>query len=229
MAKAEWCKVSPSSGNDGTTDVNISADPHTGTAQRQTTVTFSALGSAGSASCALTVSQEGKPEFVSFKDTEDVNIPYVSLSRFFTILSNAGKLTLSIKFRNGESGGIFAPYPGLAANNVNPLVRADNNETHEVTMSSDGAGTTFFNCGDVGDSTEYELSFSIPFPQNTASVVRQWQLTLSGESDSANAVLTVTQAAGNASISVEPESVEVQTDGASETVQVQSNAGWSAS
>lgn len=205
MAYASWANPSKTSGN-GNDTVSWSASAHTGREARQTTATFAA---SGVESKTLTIIQSGKTEFVSFDDsTAAVGKSGGTLT--ITGTSNSSKLTFALTGTNGI--GLVLP-SSYTANSV---------------TTNNGAAIS----GDPGAAQQY--AFSITFSniaENTSIASKVSQLTVTPNSGSSAAVTcTITQAAGDAYLTISPNTITIPAAGTpAQSVTVSSNTNWSVS
>ena len=187
------------SGND---TVAWSASERTGRTARQTTANFSA---SGVETKVLTIIQAGKSEFVTIDSAAAVSKNGGTLT--ITGRSNSSKLTFSLTGNNNI--GLVLPSSYLA-NSV-----ATNN----------GAAIV----GDPGAEQEYE--FSITFTgigENTSISSLVSQLTVTAN-NSATATCEITQAAGDAYLTISPTTINITAAGTAVSVSVSSNTSWTIS
>lgn len=206
MARAPWAIPNKESGN-GNDTVSWSASAHTGREARQTQATFAASGV--SPSPVLTIIQSGKTEFVSF-DSATAAVDKAGGTLTITGKSNSSKLTFALTGNNGI--GLILPSQ-YKANSVNT-----NNDASIV--------------GDPGASQEY--AFEITFtniPENTTIESLVSQLTVTPNSgSSAAATCTITQAAGDAYLTISPATITIPAAGTpAQSVAVSSNTNWTIS
>lgn len=205
MAYASWANPNKTSGN-GNDTVSWSASAHTGREARQTTATFAA---SGVESKTLTIIQSGKTEFVSFNDaTAAVDKAGGTLT--ITGTSNSSKLTFALTGTNGIGLTLPASY---TANSVS---------------TNNGSAIT----GDPGASQQY--AFSITFSniaENTSISSLTSQLTVTPNSGSSAAVTcTITQAAGDAYLTISTNTITIPAAGTpAQSVTVSSNTNWTIS
>lgn len=197
MAKANWVKVSPSSGS-GNATVNVSSTAeHTGRVVRTTILTWKAT---NVADIQRTVNQAGKPEYVDIADAASAD----KAGKIVTIAgkSNSQKLTFAL-----GTGDLSVTLPSTyTANSVS---------------TNNGAAIS----GDPGASVEYNFSISITVPANntTSAMSRQIIVTDSaGHQD----VCTLTSAAGDAYLTVQAGDIELDYKGTAVAVSVESNTNW---
>lgn len=205
MAYASWANPNKTSGN-GNDTVSWSATAHTGREARQTTATFAA---SGVESKTLTIIQSGKTEFVSF-DSATAAIDKTGGTLTITGTSNSSKLTFALTGTNGI--GLVLP-SSYTANSVS---------------TNNGTAIT----GDPGASQQY--TFSITFSsiaENTTIASKVSQLTVTPNSGSSAAVTcTITQAAGDAYLTISPNTITIPAAGTpAQSVAVSSNTNWSIS
>lgn len=205
MAYANWANPSKTQGN-GNDTVSWSASAHTGREARQTTATFAA---SGVESKTLTIIQSGKPEFVSFDDAT-ASVDKAGGTLTITGKSNSSKLTFALTGQNGIGLTLPATYK---ANSVN---------------TNNGAAIS----GDPGAAQEYV--FSITFTginENTSISELVSQLTVTPNSGSSAAVTcTITQAAGDAYLTISPSTITIPAAGTpAQSVTVSSNTNWTIS
>lgn len=205
MAYASWANPNKTSGN-GNDTVSWSATAHTGREARQTTATFAA---SGVESKTLTIIQSGKTEFVSF-DSATAAVDKTGGTLTITGTSNSSKLTFALTGTNGIGLTLPSTY---TANSVN---------------TNNGTAIT----GDPGASQQY--TFSITFTgidENTTISSKVSQLTVTPNSGSSAAVTcTITQAAGDAYLTISPTTITIPAAGTpAQSVTVTSNTNWTIS
>ena len=205
MAYASWANPNKTSGN-GNDTVSWSASAHTGREARQTTANFAA---SGVESKTLTIIQSGKTEFVSF-DSATAAVDKTGGTLTITGTSNSSKLTFALTGTNGI--GLVLP-SSYTANSVN---------------TNNGTAIT----GDPGASQQY--TFSITFSdidENTTISSKTSQLTVTPNSGSSAAqTCTITQAAGDAYLTISPTTVTIPAAGTpAQSVTVSSNTNWTIS
>ena len=204
MAYASWLVPSKTSGS-GNDTVNVTAGTdNTGRNARSTNMTFKA---ANCEDVVRAVTQAGKPEFVSIESAKSVDKAGVA-TLTITGTSNSSKLTFSLA--SGGSLPLTLP-SGYTANSV-----ATNN----------GASIS----GDPGATQEFP--FSIAFSNVSANPTIQARSVQLIVTDNAGntATCTITQAAGDATLSVSPSSVQLDWNAASAqtsaSFSVTSNTNW---
>jgi hypothetical protein len=204
MAYAQWLVPSKTSGS-GNDTVNVTAGAdNTGRNSRQTTVTFKA---ANCQDVERTVIQAGKPEFVTIESAKSVD--------------KAGVATLTITGTTNSSKLTFA----LASGGSLPLTLPSSYNANSVSTDN-GAAIS----GDPGASAEFP--FSIAFTSISANptiAARSVQLIVTDNAGN-TATCTITQAAGDATLSVSPASVQLDWNAAtaetSASFTVTSNTNW---
>lgn len=197
MAKANWVKVTPSSGS-GNATVNVSSTAeHTGRVVRTAILTWKAT---NVADIQRTVNQAGKPEYVDIADAASAD----KAGKIVTIAgkSNSQKLTFSL-----GTGNLSVTLPSTYTANSESI--------------SNGVAIS----GDPGASAEYNFSITITVPANntTSAMSRQIIVTDSaGHQD----VCTLTSAAGDAYLTVQAGNIELDYTGQAVAVSVESNTDW---
>lgn len=205
MARSPWAIPNKESGN-GNDTVSWSAAPHTGREARQTNATFAA---SGVESKILTIIQSGKTEFVSF-DSVTAAVDKNGGTLTITGKSNSSKLTFALTGSNGI--GLVLPSQ-YKANSVN---------------TNNGASIV----GDPGATQEYAFEITFPnIPENTTIESLVSQLTVTPNSGSAAAATcTITQAAGDAYLTISPNTITIPAAGTpAQSVTVSSNTNWTIS
>lgn len=204
MAYAQWLVPSKTqgSGND-TVNVTAGAD-NTGRNPRSTNMTFKA---AGVADVVRQVTQAGKPEFVTIESAKSVGKDGVTMLTV-TGVSNSSKLTFAL-----ASGGSL------------PLTLPSKYTANSL-QTDNGAAIS----GDPGATAEFP--FSIAFAnvaENPTINARTVQLVVTDNAGN-TATCTITQAAGDATLSVTPASVQLDwnaaTAGTSASFTVTSSTNW---
>lgn len=201
MAYASWVSPNKQSGN-GNDTVSWTGQAHTGRSARSTTATFSASGVTPKV---LTINQAGKAEFVEMDDTAAV----AKTGGTITIsgISNSSKLTFSLTGTNGI--GLVLP-SSYTANSISV---------------NNGAAIT----GDPGASQQY--AFSITFANigaNPSTEALTSQLTVTDNAGHTDTCI-ITQAAGDAYLTISPTTINLTAEGNAVSVSVSSNTDWSIS
>lgn len=204
MAYASWLIPSKTqgSGND-TVNVTAGAD-NTGRNARSTNMTFKA---ANCEDVVRAVTQAGKPEFVTIESAKSVDKAGVQ-TLTITGTSNSSKLTFSL-----ASGGTLE-------------LTLPSSYTANSISTNNGAAIS----GDPGATQEF--AFSIAFTSigaNPTITARSAQLIVTDNAGN-TATCSITQAAGDATLSVSPASVQLDwnaaTEGTSASFSVTSNTNW---
>lgn len=200
MAKANWLKVNPSQGS-GNATVNVSSTAdHTGRKARTTTLTWKA---ANVQDIVRNVSQAGKPE----KDALvfDTAASADKVGKIVTIsgVSNSAKLTFS--FGSGDLTDITLPAT-YTANSVS---------------TTNGAAIS----GDPGAAAEYNFSIAITVPANNEITAKSRQVIVEDEGGN-RAICTLTSAAGDAYVTVQEGTIELDYKGTPVPWTVESNTTW---
>ena len=201
MAYASWVTPNKVSGN-GNDTVSWTGSAHTGRSSRTTTATFSASGVEAKT---LTIIQAGKAEFVAMDDT--ASVAKAGGTATISGTSNSSKLTFTLTGTNGI--GLVLP-ANYTANSVS---------------TANGAAIA----GDPGATQQY--TFSITFtniPENTSIAALVSQLTVTDNNGNTD-TCTITQAAGDAYLTISPTTINLTAAGTAESVSVSSNTSWSIS
>ena len=204
MAYASWLIPSKTQGS-GTDTVHVTAGAdNTGRNARSTNMTFKA---ANCEDVVRAVTQAGKPEFVTIESAKSVDKAGVQ-TLTITGTSNSSKLTFSL-----ASGGTLA-------------LTLPSSYTANSVSTNNGAAIS----GDPGATQEF--AFSIAFTSigaNPTITARSAQLIVTDNAGN-TATCTITQAAGDATLSVSPASVQIDwnaaTEGTSASFSVTSNTNW---
>lgn len=207
MGYANWLIPSKTQGS-GNDTVNVTAGSNnTGRSARSTNITFTA---SGVGDVVRQVIQAGKTEFVTMESAKSVSKSGVQ-TLTITGTSNSSKLTFSI-----SSGATL------------PLVLP---QTYTANSVSTENGVAIV--GDPGQSAEF--AFSIAFsdiPENLTVDQLTAQLVVTDNAGN-EAICTITQAQGDSTLSVAPESVQLDwdafTEGTSASFTVTSNTNWTVS
>lgn len=200
MAYASWAHPNKTQGN-GNDSVSWTGSPHTGRNQRSTSAVFAA---AGVDSKTLVINQAGKTEFVDIDDTASINKTGGTSTIGGT--SNSSKLTFS-----------------LANNNIGLTLPNSYNAGGASTVN--GAAIA----GDPGASSQF--NFSIQFSNIAANPTvspRTTQLVVTDAAGHTDTCL-ITQAAGEAYLTISPTTIDLNADGTAQSVDVSSNTSWNIS
>ena len=198
MSKANWVKVNPASGS-GDATVNVSStNEHTGRKARTSTLTWKA---ANVQDVVRNVSQAGKPEYVDIADAASAD----KAGKVVTIsgVSNSAKLTFS--FGTGDLTNITLP----------------NTYTANSVSTSNGAAIS----GDPGALAEYNFSITINVPANNDITAKSRQIIVTDEAGNRD-VCTLTSAAGDAYVTVQSGTIELDYLGTPVPWTVESNTSW---
>lgn len=197
MAKANWLKVNPSSGS-GDATVNVSSTaPHTGRIARTTTLTWKA---ANVTNITRNVSQAGKPEYADIADAASAD----KAGKVVTIsgVSNSAMLTFTL-----GTGDLSVKLPATyTANSVS---------------TNNGAAIS----GDPGASAEYNFSIAISVPANTTTSAKTRQIIVEDGAGNRDICL-LTSAAGDAYVTVQSGTIELDYLGTPVPWTVESNTSW---
>ncbi len=202
MAYASWVSPNKTTGS-GNDTVAWTGTTHTGRSSRTTTATFSA---SGVESKTLTIIQAGASENVSF-DNATASVSKTGGTLTITGKSNSSKLTFSL----------------TGSNNIG-LVLPGSYTANSVTTNNGTAIT-----GDPGATQQY--AFSITFTgidENTSISSLTSQLTVTANG-SQTATCDITQAAGDAYLTISPTTINLTATGTAVNVTVTSNTSWSIS
>lgn len=201
MAYASWVTPDKVSGN-GNDSVAWTGSVHTGRSSRTTTATFAA---SGVESKTLTIIQAGATEFVTIDATAAIDKTGGTLTIHGT--SNSSKLTFSLTGANGIGLVLPSSYKAASINTNN------------------GAAIT----GDPGAAQQY--AFEITFTgiaENTSVSSLTSQLTVKTNNNQ-SAVCDITQAAGDAYLTISPTTINLTAAGTAVSVAVSSNTSWTIS
>jgi hypothetical protein len=204
MAYASWLIPSKTQGS-GNDTVNVTAGTdNTGRNARSTNMTFKA---ANCEDVVRAVTQAGKPEFVTIESAKSVDKAGVQ-TLTITGTSNSSKLTFSL-----ASGGTLE-------------LTLPSSYTANSVATDNGAAIS----GDPGATQEF--AFSIAFTSigaNPTITARSAQLIVTDNAGN-TATCTISQAAGDATLSVSPASVQLDWNAATESTSasfsVESNTNW---
>lgn len=202
MAKPSWLNVTPQSGS-GNDTISNSASEHTGRVARTGTVTVTGVGVSKPATYQVT--QSPKAEFANFDNGSEMSAPKGGGAVTVTGKSNSQKLTFKW---SGSVLDVTIP------------------ETYTANGSSANNGQNID--GDPGATAEFAFSLALTFPANTE--VEEVQRILIVEANGGQSKqITIKQAAGDATLTVDPTEITIPQDGSAQTVQVTSNTTWTVS
>lgn len=199
MTYANWLQPSKLSGS-GNDTVNVSAlSSNTGRNARSTNVTFKAV---NCEDVVRAVNQAGKPEFGSF-DSSTAAAAKEGQTLTLSGTSNSSELTFS---KGTDNIGLTIPSSYTAAG---------------ITVNN-GAAIT----GDPGATQEYAWSIQMTVPANTDVDPKTCQIVVTDDAGHTS-TCTITLAAGDATLSVSPASVDLPWDSStSASFTVTSNTNW---
>lgn len=199
MAHASWLTPSKVSGS-GNDTVSVSANAlNTGRNARSTNLTFGAV---GVEDVIRTVNQTGKPEFGSF-DSSTAAAAKTGQTLTLSGTSNSSELTFS---KGTDNIGLTIPSSYTAAG---------------ITVTNGEAIT-----GDPGATQEYAWSIQMIVPANTDVDPKTCQIVVTDDAGHTS-TCTITLAAGDATLSVSPASVDLPWDAStSASFTVTSNTNW---
>lgn len=202
MAKPSWLSVSPASGS-GNGTISNSSSAHTGRVKREGTVTVQGSGVATAAT--YKVIQTPLAEFVSFDNGTEMSVQKSGGNVTITGKSNSQKLTFAWV---GDGNGVNLPAKYTAAGE----------------NTSNGTAIA----GDPGAASQFEWNVELTFPENTTitAVTRTLKVTANGGQA---AQIAISQAAGDAYLSVAPAEITIPQDGSAVSVTVTSNTSWTVS
>ena len=201
MAKANWLKVDPSQGSGNATVKVSSTAEHTGRKARTTTLTWTA---ANVQDIVRSVSQAGKPEYVNIAESASAD----KAGKVVTIsgVSNSAKLTFTLGSGNLTDIELPSTY---TANSVS---------------TSNGSAIS----GDPGASAEYNFSIAITVPMNSDIDEKTRQIIVTNEAGQ-SAICTLRSAAGDAYVTVQEGTIELDYLGTPVSWSVESNTSWTIS
>lgn len=197
MAKAGWVKVNPESGS-GNATVNVSSSAvHTGRNVRSTVLTITA---ANVEAKTVSVTQQGKPAYVDAQD----NATAAKEGQNVTISgkANSAKLTFSL-----GTGNLDVSLPA--------------NYTAGGVSTSNGSAIS----GDPGATMEYDFSIVLNVPANDDVDELTRQIIVTDENGNTDTCL-LTQAAGEATLTVSKTAIELAYTGEAVSFNVTSNTSW---
>lgn len=180
----------------GNGSVSVTATQYTGRTQRSGSLTYKAN---GVDDVVQAVSQKGKAEFVTIGNASATK---TGGSVTITGKSNSSKLTFAL-----GTGDITISLPS----------------TYTAAGKSATSGTAI--SGDPGSSAEFEFSLTVTVPANTTIAAKSRQITVT-TAGGQSATSTISQAAGDPTLSVSPTSVTLEADGSAVSVTVTSNTSW---
>ena len=202
MAHADWLTKNKNSGSGNDTVAFGAASNNTGRNQRQTTVTFSAV---GVSDVTVTATQLGKTAFASFDNTTP-SVVKAGGTLTLTGTSNSSKLTFT---KANDNIGITIP-SSYSASGV---------------TTNNGA----YIANDPGAAQEYRWEIVFNIPPNTGTASKTAQVVVTDDAGHTH-TCTITLDAGDATLSVSPTSIQLDWDAATQSssanVTVTSNTSW---
>lgn len=199
MAKANWVLVNPSSGS-GNKTINVSGSEHTGRSARSTVLTITA---ANVDAKTVSVTQQGKPAYVDSQD----NATAAKGGQNVTISGKANSSKLTFSLGNG-----------------NLQVTLPANYTAGGMSTKNGEAIS----GDPGATAEYDWSIVLTVPANTSIGELTKQIIVTDEGGNTDTCL-LTQAAGDAYLTVTKTAIELTYQGTAVSFGVESNTSWAIS
>ena len=201
MSKANWAVVNPSSGS-GNKTINVSSSAeHTGRSVRSTVLTITA---ANVEAKTVNVTQQGKPEFTN-NNSDTATAVKEGQNVTISGISNSKKLTFS-----------------LGQGNLN--ISLPSTYTAGGVSTSNGSNIT----GDPGATAQYNWSIVITVAENTAISSMSKQIIVTDEGGNTDTCV-LTQAAGNAYLTVSKTAIELTYQGTAVSFDVESNTSWTIS
>lgn len=200
MAKASWVKVNPSQGS-GNKTINVSSSAeHSGRTARSTVLTITA---ANVESKTVNVTQQGKPAYVDSQD----NATAQKSGQKVTISGKANSSTLTFTLGTGNLEVVLpASYTAGGVSTNNGVAIA----------------------GDPGATAEYDWSIVLDVPENVTIGELTKQIIVTDEGGNTDTCL-LTQAAGDAYLTVTKTSIELTYQGTAVSFGVESNTSWTIS
>lgn len=201
MAKASWAVVNPSSGS-GNKTINVSSSTeHTGRNARSTVLTITA---ANVEAKTVTVNQQGKPEFTN-NNSDTATAVKGGQNVTISGISNSKKLTFSL-----GTGDLAISLPTkYTAGGV------ETNNGSEIT-------------GDPGATAQYNWSIVISVAANESITSLNKQIIVTDEGGNTD-TCTITQAAGDAYLTVTKTAIELTYQGTAVSFGIESNTSWTIS
>lgn len=201
MAKANWAVVNPASGS-GNKTINVSSSSeHTGRSARSTVLTIIA---ANVEAKTVNVTQQGKPEFTN-NNSDTATAVKGGQNVTISGISNSKKLTFSL-----GTGDLNISLPDkYTAGGV------ETNNGTEIT-------------GDPGATAQYNWSIVINVAENTTIDSLSKQIIVTDEGGNTDTCI-LTQAAGDAYLTVTETSIELTYQGTAVSFGVESNTSWTIS
>ena len=196
-----FATIDPNTGN-GNQVVKVTGTPNTGRSARTVTATVQTTGAGSPVQKTLTINQAGATEFVTIDET--ATVPKEGGTITINGTTNSTKLTFTL----ADSQSLTLTLPGT--------YRANSEDT------ANGAEIT----GDPGNSASF--AFSITFtdiPANATVGDLTTTLTVAaagGQSDTC----AITQTAGDPTLTIDPETIELDVNGTEQQFDITSNTTW---
>jgi hypothetical protein len=201
MAKASWAVVNPSQGS-GNKTVNVSSSgEHSGRKVRNTILTITA---ANVAPVVVTVNQAGKPSYVQ-NNSDTASASKAGQNVTISGKANSQKLTFSL-----GTGDLNITLPATY--------------TAASLETENGANIA----GDPGATQEYNWSIVITVAVNSGVTELSRQIIVTDEGGNSDTCV-LTQAAGDATLSVSKTTIELDYQGTAQSFNVTSNTSWTIS
>ena len=198
----QWLTADPLIG-DGNGSVKVTAAAHSGRLQRTSDINFRTDGD--TVVVTRRVIQEARPEFIDLASEQLVDVGKGSGSFSVAVRSNSAGISLNL-----ESLPAWLSFSSISIDGV----------TSKVNINQDIPG-------DPGASAEYTATLRFNYTANTAVSSRTADFAIEAKGQGHSVDVTVRQAAGDATLSVSPESVTLGYDGSEEgTFNVTSNTDW---
>lgn len=224
MATKDFISFTPDSGVANTpTEVTVSvAEQYYGREQRSTSLRVSAASNAQSYQDVQVINRAAAQFIQSV--TAPTNIGSEGASVAFTIKSNAAGLYLRLKM---QAHGGFPSYINLTNAQVTLTDENGQGSTAYVPSGNTSQGLNVLSIG-PGTGGVYELQVTVGIDANTLISSKTFTMEVSLDSGFGTVeTAVVTQAAGAATVSVEPSEVTIPSDGGSGTFTVTSNDDFS--
>lgn len=196
-----FATIDPNTGN-GNQVVKVTGTPNTGRSARTVTATVQTTGVGTPVQKALTINQAGATEFVTIDET--ATVPKEGGAITINGTTNSTKLTFTL----AESQTLTLTLP----------------ETYKANSADTTNGTEI--AGDPGNSASF--AFTITFtdiPANATVGDLTTTLTVAaagGQSDTC----AITQTAGDPTLTIDPETIELDVNGTEQQFDITSNTTW---
>lgn len=200
-------QVNPSSGS-GNTPINFTASPANPGNRVIQTATFNVQADGVDDPVQITANLLPKPEFVSFDNGASMAVDKAGGQITITGKSNSAMLT----FSKGSGEIISADVSAVE---------------YQANGSAATSGVAIPN--DPGATAEYAFTLTLQAAANGTVEERSQTITVTCQTTSVKATITLNQTAGEPTIDVEPSSINVPQDGTEAIVQVTSNTTWTIS